>query len=389
MRLSNRIESLPPYLFAQISKIIAKKKEEGVDVISLGIGDPDLPTPQRIINKLVDAANIPANHRYPESEGLPEFRQAVASYYKDRHNVELNFEDEVTSLIGSKEAIINFSLCVINPGDYALVTDPGYPVYEIGTMLAGGESYKLPLTAEQDWLPDLDCIPDDILAKSKILWVNYPNNPTGAIANDDFYEKVIAWGIKHDIIIAHDLAYSEVTFDGYTAPSILEYSNAKDICIELNSLSKSYNMTGWRIAMAVGNKDLVHALRTIKSNIDSGAPQAIQEMAIEALTGPRDDIVEHNKIYQLRRDKVVASLEQLGLTVNNPKASLYVWAKIPSNEESSATFVSKIIDETGVVLTPGNGYGEYGEGYIRVSLTTPDDQLDEACLLYTSPSPRD
>ena len=378
MRLSNRIESLPPYLFAQISKIIAKKKEEGVDVISLGIGDPDLPTPQRIINKLVDAANIPANHRYPESEGLPEFRQAVASYYKNRHNVELNFEDEVTSLIGSKEAIINFSLCVINPGDYALVTDPGYPVYEIGTMLAGGESYKLPLTAEQDWLPDLDSIPDDILAKSKILWVNYPNNPTGAIANDDFYEKVIAWGIKHDIIIAHDLAYSEVTFDGYTAPSIREYPNAKDICIELNSLSKSYNMTGWRIAMAVGNKDLVQALRTIKSNIDSGAPQAIQEMAIEALTGPRDDIVEHNKIYQLRRDKVVASLEQLGLTVNNPKASLYVWAKIPSNEESSATFVSKIIDETGVVLTPGNGYGEYGEGYIRVSLTTPDDQLDEA-----------
>ena len=378
MRLSNRIESLPPYLFAQISKIIAKKKEEGVDVISLGIGDPDLPTPQRIINKLVDAANIPANHRYPESEGLPEFRQAVASYYKDRHNVELNFEDEVTSLIGSKEAIINFSLCVINPGDYALVTDPGYPVYEIGTMLAGGESYKLPLTAEQDWLPDLDSIPDDILTKSKILWVNYPNNPTGAIANDDFYEKVIAWGIKHDIIIAHDLAYSEVTFDGYTAPSILEYPNAKDICIELNSLSKSYNMTGWRIAMAVGNKDLVQALRTIKSNIDSGAPQAIQEMAIEALTGPRDDIVEHNKVYQLRRDKVVASLEHLGLTVNNPKASLYVWAKIPNNEESSATFVSKIIDETGVVLTPGNGYGEYGEGYIRVSLTTPDDQLDEA-----------
>ena len=378
MRLSNRIESLPPYLFAQISKIIAKKKEEGVDVISLGIGDPDLPTPQRIINKLVDAANIPANHRYPESEGLPEFRQAVASYYKSRHNVELNFEDEVTSLIGSKEAIINFSLCVINPGDYALVTDPGYPVYEIGTMLAGGESYKLPLTAEQDWLPDLDSIPDDILTKSKILWVNYPNNPTGAIANDDFYKKVIAWGIKHDIIIAHDLAYSEVTFDGYAAPSILEYPNAKDICIELNSLSKSYNMTGWRIAMAVGNKDLVQALRTIKSNIDSGAPQAIQEMAIEALTGPRDDIVEHNKIYQLRRDKVVTSLEQLGLIVNNPKASLYVWAKIPSNEESSATFVSKIIDETGVVLTPGNGYGEYGEGYIRVSLTTPDDQLDEA-----------
>ena len=378
MRLSNRIESLPPYLFAQISKIIAKKKEEGVDVISLGIGDPDLPTPQRIINKLVDAANIPANHRYPESEGLPEFRQAVASYYKGRHNVELNFEDEVTSLIGSKEAIINFSLCVINPGDYALVTDPGYPVYEIGTMLAGGESYKLPLTAEQDWLPDLDSIPDDILTKSKILWVNYPNNPTGAIANDDFYEKVIAWGIKHDIIIAHDLAYSEVTFDGYTAPSILEYPNAKDICIELNSLSKSYNMTGWRIAMAVGNKDLVQALRTIKSNIDSGAPQAIQEMAIEALTGPREDIVEHNKVYQLRRDKVVASLEHLGLTVNNPKASLYVWAKIPNNEESSATFVSKIIDETGVVLTPGNGYGEYGEGYIRVSLTTPDDQLDEA-----------
>ena len=378
MRLSDRIESLPPYLFAQISKIITKKKEEGIDVISLGIGDPDLPTPQRIINKLTDAANIPANHRYPESEGLPEFRQAVASYYKTRHNVELNFEDEVTSLIGSKEAIINFSLCVINPGDYALVTDPGYPVYEIGTMLAGGKSYKLPLTAEQDWLPNLDNIPDDVIAKSKILWINYPNNPTGAIANDDFYKKVIAWGIKNDIIIAHDLAYSEVTYDDYVAPSILEYPNAREICIELNSLSKSYNMTGWRIAMAVGNKDLVQALRTIKSNIDSGAPQAIQEMAIEALTGPRDDIINHNKIYEVRRDKVVASLKKLGLTVHNPKASLYVWAKIPDNEESSASFVSKIIDATGVVLTPGNGYGEHGEGYIRVSLTTPDDQLDKA-----------
>tara|TARA_Y100001970_G_scaffold177878_1_gene216747 strand:+ start:9075 stop:10238 length:1164 start_codon:yes stop_codon:yes gene_type:complete len=380
MRLSDRIESLPPYLFAQISKIIAKKKEEGIDVISLGIGDPDLPTPTHIIDRLVKAANNPVNHRYPESEGLPEFRQAVALYYKNRHNVELDFEDEVTSLIGSKEAIINFSLCVINPGDYALVTDPGYPVYEIGTMLAGGESYKLPLTAEQDWLPDLDSIPNDILTKSKILWINYPNNPTGAIANDDFYNKVIAWGIKNDIIIAHDLAYSEVTYDNYSAPSILEYPNAKDICIELNSLSKSYNMTGWRIAMAVGNKELVQALRTIKSNIDSGAPQAIQEMAIEALTGPRDDIIEHNRIYQQRRDKVVASLEKIGLTVHNPKASLYVWARIPSNEESSAAFVTKIIDETGVVLTPGNGYGEHGEGYIRVSLTTPDDLLDAALL---------
>ncbi|MDG1989654.1 MAG: LL-diaminopimelate aminotransferase [Dehalococcoidia bacterium] len=378
MHLSDRIESLPPYLFAQISKIIAKKKEEGVDVISLGIGDPDIPTPQHIINKLIDSAKNPINHRYPESEGLPEFRQAVASYYKDRHNVELNFEEEVTSLIGSKEAIINFSLCVINPGDYALVTDPGYPVYEIGTMLAGGQSYKLPLTAENDWLPDLDSIPDDIIAKSKILWINYPNNPIGAIANDDFYNKVIEWGIQHEIIIAHDLAYSEVTYDGYIAPSILEYPNAREICIELNSLSKSFNMTGWRIAMAVGNKELVQALRTIKSNIDSGAPQAIQEMAIEALTGTRDDIVEHNKIYQLRRDKVVHSLENLGLTVHKPKASLYVWAKIPDGEESSSAFVSKIIDETGVVLTPGNGYGEHGEGYIRVSLTTPDDQLDDA-----------
>ena len=378
MRLSNRIESLPPYLFAQISKTIAKKKAEGMDVISLGIGDPDIPTPKHIIDKLINAANDPVNHRYPESEGLPEFRQAVAMYYKNRHNVELNFEDEVTSLIGSKEAIINFSLCVINPGDYALVTDPGYPVYEIGTMLAGGESYKLPLTAEQDWLPNLDTIPHDILAKSKILWINYPNNPTGAIGNDEFYNKVINWGIKNDIIIAHDLAYSEVTYDGYVAPSILEYPNAKEICIELNSLSKSYNMTGWRIAMAVGNKQLVQALRTIKSNIDSGAPQAIQKMAIEALNSPRDLIDRRNKVYQLRRDKVVHSLQSLGLKVITPKASLYIWAKIPDGEESSSSFVSKIIDSIGVVLTPGNGYGESGEGYIRVSLTTPDNQLDEA-----------
>jgi LL-diaminopimelate aminotransferase len=253
MRLSNRVESLPPYLFAQISKTIAKKKAEGMDVISLGIGDPDIPTPNHIIDKLINAAKKPVNHRYPESEGLPEFRKAVAIYYKNRHNVELNFDDEVTTLIGSKEAIINFSLCVINPGDYALVTDPGYPVYEIGTMLAGGKSYKLPLTVEQNWLPNLDIIPDNILAKSKILWINYPNNPTGAIGNDAFYNKVINWGIKNDIIIAHDLAYSEITYDGYIAPSILEYPNAKEICIEFNSLSKSYNMTGWRIAMAVGN----------------------------------------------------------------------------------------------------------------------------------------
>jgi LL-diaminopimelate aminotransferase len=378
MRLSNRVESLPPYLFAQISKTIAKKKAEGMDVISLGIGDPDIPTPNHIIDKLINAAKKPVNHRYPESEGLPEFRKAVAIYYKNRHNVELNFDDEVTTLIGSKEAIINFSLCVINPGDYALVTDPGYPVYEIGTMLAGGKSYKLPLTVEQNWLPNLDIIPDNILAKSKILWINYPNNPTGAIGNDAFYNKVINWGIKNDIIIAHDLAYSEITYDGYIAPSILEYPNAKEICIEFNSLSKSYNMTGWRIAMAVGNKQLVQALRTIKSNIDSGAPQAIQEMAIEALSSPRDLIDSRNKVYQSRRDKVVHSLQSLGLTVITPKASLYVWAKIPDGEESSSAFVSKIINATGVVLTPGNGYGESGEGYIRVSLTTPDNQLDEA-----------
>ena len=378
MRLSNRVESLPPYLFAQISKTIAKKKAEGMDVISLGIGDPDIPTPNHIIDKLINAAKKPVNHRYPESEGLPEFRKAVAIYYKNRHNVELNFDDEVTTLIGSKEAIINFSLCVINPGDYALVTDPGYPVYEIGTMLAGGKSYKLPLTVEQNWLPNLDIIPDNILAKSKILWINYPNNPTGAIGNDAFYNKVINWGIKNNIIIAHDLAYSETTYDGYIAPSILEYPNAKEICIEFNSLSKSYNMTGWRIAMAVGNKQLVQALRTIKSNIDSGAPQAIQEMAIEALSSPRDLIDSRNKVYQSRRDKVVHSLQSLGLTVITPKASLYVWAKIPDGEESSSAFVSKIINATGVVLTPGNGYGESGEGYIRVSLTTPDNQLDEA-----------
>ena len=378
MRLSNRVESLPPYLFAQISKTIAKKKAEGMDVISLGIGDPDIPTPNHIIDKLINAAKKPVNHRYPESEGLPEFRKAVAIYYKNRHNVELNFDDEVTTLIGSKEAIINFSLCVINPGDYALVTDPGYPVYEIGTMLAGGKSYKLPLTVEQNWLPNLDIIPDNILAKSKILWINYPNNPTGAIGNDAFYNKVINWGIKNNIIIAHDLAYSEITYDGYIAPSILEYPNAKEICIEFNSLSKSYNMTGWRIAMAVGNKQLVQALRTIKSNIDSGAPQAIQEMAIEALSSPRDLIDSRNKVYQSRRDKVVHSLQSLGLTVITPKASLYVWAKIPDGEESSSAFVSKIINATGVVLTPGNGYGESGEGYIRVSLTTPDNQLDEA-----------
>lgn len=377
MKLARRVEQLPPYLFARISQVIAEQRAAGVDVISLGIGDPDLPTPPHIIERLQEAATNPANHRYPESEGLPAFREAVARWYLRRHGVTLDPEAEIVSLIGSKEGIGHFPLCVIDPGDVALLPEPGYPVYEIATMFAGGESVTLPLSESEGWLPRLEDVPADVAARARILWLNYPNNPTGAIADLAFFARAVEWAQAHDIVIAHDLAYSEVSFDGYVPPSILEVDGARDVAIEFNSLSKSFNMTGWRVAMAVGNRDLVGALRTVKSNIDSGVPQAIQQMAITALDGPGDATTEHNTIYSRRRDRVVQVLRELGLHVDPPKASLYVWARLPDGETSSAAFAQRLIEETGVVVTPGSGYGAAGEGYIRISLTISDDRLEE------------
>ncbi|MBG93426.1 MAG: LL-diaminopimelate aminotransferase [Chloroflexi bacterium] len=378
MKFAQRVEQLPPYLFAAISRLIEEKKKQGVDVISLGIGDPDLPTPVHILESLNSSSFLPENHRYPESEGLPEFREAVARWYSSRHNVMLDPSKEIVSLIGSKEGIAHLPLCFIDPGDISLITDPGYPVYEIATMFAGGSSVRLPLEEEKGWMPDLKLIDKDVIKKSKILWLNYPNNPTGAVATIEFFEEAIEWARTNDILIAHDLAYADVTFDDYIAPSILEVDGAKDVAIEFNSLSKTFNMTGWRIAMAVGNPSVIDALTRVKSNMDSGVPQAIQQMAITAMDDPRDSISEHNKIYQNRRDRVLKVLRALGLRVNTPKASLYVWAKLPEGESNSGEYAAQLVEQTGVVVTPGSSYGASGEGYIRISLTIADERLDEA-----------
>ena len=378
MRLARRVQQLPPYLFARISELIAEQRAAGVDVISLGIGDPDLPTPPHVIEALQRAAEDPANHRYPETEGLHAFRESVARWYDRRHGVALDPETEVVSLIGSKEGIGHLPLCLIDPGDLAISTSPGYPVYEVATMFAGGETLALPLREEDGWLPRLDEVSGTDAARAQLLWLNYPNNPTGAIADLDFFERAVAWAKQHDVAIAHDLAYSDVCFDGYEAPSILEVDGARDVAIEFNSLSKTFNMTGWRVAMAVGNAELVDALRRVKSNLDSGVPQAVQEMAIAALDGPRDAIDGHNEVYQARRDRAVEVLRELGLRVDPPSASLYVWARLPEGERSSAEYAQRLVEATGVVVTPGVSYGDAGEGYIRISLTLADDRLEEA-----------
>jgi len=376
MRFADRIEKLPPYLFAQISKKVAAKKAQGIDVVSFGIGDPDLPTPPPIIDALCEAARDPENHRYPETEGLPDFRRAVAGWYERRFSVKLDPGKEVMSLIGSKEGIGHIALCFIDPGDVALVPDPAYPVYAIGTMFAGGESYSLPLTEERGFLPDLEAVPADVARRAKVLWLNYPNNPTGAVAGIDFFERAVHFAKRHDIAICHDGPYSEVAYDEYVPVSYLQAKGAMDVGIEFHSLSKSYNMTGWRIGMAVGNAKIIDALMRVKSNLDSGVSQAIQRMAIAALDGPQDSIDAHNAIYQRRRDKVVEALRKLGLQVTPPKASLYVWAKVPAGM-TSAEFAERLLDEAAVIVTPGNGYGPHGEGYVRLSLTLPDDRVDE------------
>jgi LL-diaminopimelate aminotransferase len=376
VNFARRIERLPPYLFTEISRKIAEKRSQGVDVISFGIGDPDLPTPERIIESLREASLDAANHRYPETEGLPELRQAIARWYERRFGVSLDPEREVLPLIGSKEGIGHIALCFIEPGDVALVPDPGYPVYAMGTLLAGGEAYYLPLREEDGFLPDLEAVPDEVLRRARVLWLNYPNNPTGAVADIAFFERAAAFAREHGLAVLHDGPYSEVAFEGYRAPSFLEAEGAREVGIELHSLSKSYNMTGWRIGMAVGNAEIIGALTRVKSNLDSGIPQAIQRMAIAALEGPQDCIEEHNRVYQRRRDRLVAALRGLGLRVSPPKASLYVWARVPEGT-TSVEFATRLLDDAGVVVTPGVGYGPSGEGYVRLSLTIPDERLEE------------
>ena len=375
---AKRIKELPPYLFARIEKKIAEKKEQGVDIISLGIGDPDRPTPKVIIDKLAETAQNPANHRYPSSAGMLSFRKAVTDYYKKRHNVQLDPKTEVVSLIGSKEGIGHISLCYVDPGDVNLVPEPGYPVYGIGTLLAGGTSFIMPLMEENNFLPDLDKIPADIADKAKLMFINYPNNPTGAVADINFFNKVVSFAKKHNIIVCHDAAYTEVYYDDQDKPiSFLEAEGALDVGIEFGSLSKPFNMTGWRIGYAAGRKDVIEALTTIKSNIDSGVFQAVQEAAVTGLENAESLIRENQIVYKERRDEAISSMKELGWEIEAPRGSFYIWAKVPKGYDSS-TFAEEILEKTGVIITPGLGYGQAGEGYFRISLTVDQKRMKEA-----------
>jgi LL-diaminopimelate aminotransferase len=372
---ARRIESLPPYLFAELDKKLAAKRAEGVDVISLGVGDPDLPTPPHIVAAMQEAVADPANHRYPSYHGSPEFRRAVAAWYRARFDVDLDPDTEIMALIGSKEGLGHLSFAMIDPGDEALVPDPGYPVYGVSTRLAGGTPVSLSMTAERGFLPDLGSVrPSE---RTKILWLNFPSNPTAACADLSTFEDAVAFARDHDLLLAHDAAYSEITFDGFVAPSVLQVAGAKDVALEFGSLSKHYNMTGWRIGWAAGNADAIRALAVVKTNLDSGQFTAVQEAAIAALTGPQDHLDELRAIYQKRRDRVVEAFNGLGWSLTPPRGSVYVWLPTAGGR-TSTEMVDFLLDTAGVFVAPGSGYGDNGEGFVRVSLTVADDRLDEA-----------
>lgn len=372
---ADRINSLPPYLFAAIDKAKQEVIRKGIDVINLSIGDPDMPTPPHIVEAMKRSVCNPQRHRYPSYEGMLSFRTAAANWIKKTMNVDLNPEDEVLTLIGSKEGIAHIPFAFLNPGDISLVPDPAYPVYNIGTILADGKPYKMPLLAENDFLPDLDAIPADIAKKAKLMFINYPNNPTSATASIKFFGEVVDFATQNDILVVHDNAYSEMTYDGYKAPSFLSVSGAKDIGIEMHSLSKTYNMTGWRIGFAIGNRAIIAGLGMVKTNVDSGAFECVQEAGIAAFTGPQDCVREMNKIYKERRNALIAGLKELNLEVKAPKATFYVWVRVSG---SSLGFTKVLLEKAGIVATPGVGFGEYGEGYIRFALTQSAERINEA-----------
>ena len=374
---ADRLKKLPPYLFKEIDRKKAEVKARGVDIIDLGVGDPDLPTAKHIIDALKTAVDDPAHHRYPSYSGMMEFKEAVAQWYGERFNVNLDPGTEVVSLIGSKEGIAHFPLAFINPGDVALVPTPAYPVYHIATLFAGGESFFMPLLSENRFLPDLDAIPDDVAARAKVMFINYPNNPTSAIAEPDFFKRVIDFAEKNEIIVCHDAAYTEMAFDGYKPPSFLEFDGAKEVGMEFHSLSKTYNMTGWRIGFAVGNPKAIEGLGGIKSNIDSGVFEAVQKAGIEALRGDQSCVKEMNQVYMERRDLMVGALNDAGFEVESPKATFYLWIRVPQGY-TSAQMASRLLEEAGLVVTPGNGFGDPGEGYFRIALTQTKERLYEA-----------
>ena len=376
IKKAKRINELPPYLFAEIDRRKREALARGVDLIDLGIGDPDIPTPAPIVEKLVEGASKPANHRYPNTTGMKEYRQAVASWYQNRFGVKLDPEKEVVSLIGSKEGLANMATAFVDPGDTVLVSSPCYPVYHIGTAFNGGKNYFLPLTKQNHFLPDLDAIPAEVARQAKMLWINYPNNPTAAVAEKDFFTRVVEFARRNNVIVCHDAAYTEMGFDGYRPMSFLEVEGAREVGIEFHSLSKSFNMTGWRVGMAVGNPELVAGLAQVKSNVDSGIFQAIQEAAIEALRLGDKIIEPSRKVFQERRDILVDGLRAAGFECEKPRATFYVWVSVPKGF-TSADFTARLLDQAGVVTTPGNGFGAPGEGYVRFTLCVDKSRLKE------------
>jgi len=376
-QIAQRLEGLPPYLFAELDRLKQTEIDKGVDVIPLGIGDPDRPTPKHILAAMHRAIDRPENHHYPSYEGMPSFREAVAAWYARRFQVSLNPATEVLSLIGSKEGIGHIPFAFVNPGDVVLVPEPGYPVYEIATLLAGGESYRMPLLRENGFLPDFSRIPSDITKRARLLFLNYPNNPTAAVAPRSFFEEAIRFAREKGIILCHDAAYTEMYYDGKKPLSFLEVEGAKEVGVEFHSLSKTYNMTGWRIGFVSGAAPVIAGLGKIKTNLDSGIFQAVQEAGIAALTGDPSSVEEMRNLYQERRDTLITGLRQAGLTCDPPAATFYLWLPVPP-DYSSTSFTKLLLEKAGVAVTPGNGFGPSGEGYVRFALTVSKERLAEA-----------
>jgi LL-diaminopimelate aminotransferase len=376
-RFAQRVQNLPPYLFAEIERQIASKRAAGVDIISLGIGDPDTPTPQNVVEAMVAGVRDPATHRYPSNQGTPEFRRSVAEHYRRRFGVVVDPETEVIPLLGAKEGIAHICAVLLDPADVCLAADPGYPVYTTGPLLVDARVVHLPLRPELGFQPDLDAIDPGVLAQAKMIFISYPNNPTGAVIEDDFFARLVAFARAHDLVVVHDNAYADITYDGYVAPSFLETPGAMEVGVELLSLSKSYNMTGWRAGAVVGNREIVDAYWRLKTNVDSGMFAAVQQAAATALNGPQDSVTALCQTYQRRRDLLVAALQRIGLQATAPKGTIYLWVPTPDGH-TSASFTKLILDQADVIVTPGAAYGPAGEGYVRLSLTIADDLLDEA-----------
>jgi LL-diaminopimelate aminotransferase len=374
---SKRLDAIPPYMFAELERKVAAKREAGIDVINLGIGDPDRPTYPHVVEAMQAAVADPGTHQYPSNRGRAELREAFARFYDRRFGVGIDPETEVIPAIGAKECIYNLSFAFLDAGDAALASDPGYPVYTGGPLLAGAEAALLPLDPERGFAPDLDAIPADVLARARLLFLNYPNNPTGAVVPEGLFERAIELAREHEILVVHDNAYSETTFDGYVAPSFLATPGAKDVGVEVFSLSKGFNMTGWRCAAILGNADAIASYWRLKTNIDSGLFESVQLAGVAALEGPRRPVEEMNALYQRRRDLVVGALREIGVDVTPPRGTIYVWAPVPEGH-TSTSFAELVLEQAAVVISPGSMYGPSGEGFFRISLTTPDERLAEA-----------